>query len=66
MQKSDLNYTPPEENIKIGEIVIVLSKMKPSFFQKNNQLDFTGPFFRKSNKGKNRLILKQILTGAKI
>ena len=45
IQKSVLTYTPPEDKIKRGDIVIALSKVEPSYFRKNNQLDFTGPFF---------------------
>ena len=66
IQKSVLNYTPPEDKIKRGDIVIALTKVEPSFFRKNNQLDFTGPFFVEQIRDKNRLILKHILTGAKI
>ena len=66
IQKSIFNFEPPEERIKRGNLVIALSKVEPSNFRKNHQLDFTGPYFVTQIRDKNRLILQHALSGAKL
>ena len=50
IQKSVLNYTPPEDKIKRGDIVIALTKVEPSYFRKKSTR-FYGTIFCRTNTG---------------